>query len=380
MRRSLDGRWRMPRRRSFGTIRQLPSGRFQARYPGPDGRLRTAPDTFESRADAGRFLSAIETDMQRGLWNDPRNGDTTLRVYAEAWLAGRRVRGRPLAPRTVDTYRHSLDMWILPFLGEMPLRAITPAVVRRWHAEVSGSTGTTATRQAYALLRAIFNTAIADDAIARNPCRIRGAGQPHSPERPLIDPADVERAAAAMPAGLDGTVLLALWAHLRIGEVLGLQRGDIDLGAGTLTVRRQVVEVRGQGPIVVEPKMGSRRVVHLPQPAIDAIRRHLDDMGPMLPTARLFRRPDGSELRLMHLEWYWRRARQAAGIEHAHFHDLRHAGLTLSAQVGATLAEVMRRAGHSSAAAAIRYQHAADKRDREIANRLSRLARGTSER
>ena len=54
----------------------------------------------------------------------------------------------------------------------------------------------------------------------------------------------------------------------------------------------------------------------------------------------------------------WRKARKAAGIEHAHFHDLRHAGLTLSAQVGATLAEVMRRAGHSSAAAAIRYQHA----------------------
>jgi len=189
--------------------------------------MRTAPDTFESRTDAGRFLAAIESDMRRGLWSDPKTGDTTLRVYADAWLAERRVRGRSLAPRTVDTYRHSLDMWILPFLGDMPLRTLTPAVVRRWHAEVSESTGTTATRQAYALLRAIFNTAIADDAIARNPCRIRGAGQPHTPERPLIDPADVARAAAAMPAGLEATVLLALWAHLRIGEVLGLERGDI---------------------------------------------------------------------------------------------------------------------------------------------------------
>ena len=364
----------MARRRSFGTIRRLPSGRYQARYPGPNGLLRTAPDTFESRPDAARFLSAVETDMQRGLWSDHKTGDTTVRVYADAWLAERRVRGRPLAPRTVDTYRHSLDMWILPFLGEMPLRTLTPAVVRRWHAEVAASTGTTATRQAYALLHAILNTAVADDAIGRNPCRIRGAGQPHTPERPLIDPADVERAAAAMPAGLEATVLLALWAHLRIGEVLGLQRGDIDLDAGTLTVHRQVVEVRGRGPIVVEPKMGSRRVVHLPQPAVDAIRRHLDAMGPMLPTARLFRRPDGNELRLMHLEWYWRKARKIAGIDHAHFHDLRHAGLTMSAQVGATLAEVMRRAGHSSAAAAIRYQHAADKRDREIAERLSVLA------
>jgi integrase len=312
--------------------------------------------------------------MQRGLWSDPTSGDSTLRDYAQAWLAERRVRGHPLAPRTLDTYRHSLDMWILPFLGDTALRAITPAVVRRWHAEVAASTGTTATRQAYALLRAILNTAVADDAIARNPCRIRGAGQSRTPERPLIDPVDVERAAAAMPAGLEATVLIALWAHLRIGEVLGLERRDIDLDAGTLSVDRQVVEVRGRGPVVTEPKMSSRRLVHLPQPAIDALQGHFDTAGPMLPSARVFRRPDGSELRLMHLEWYWRRARTRAGIEHAHFHDLRHAGLTLSAQVGATLAEVMRRAGHSSAAAALRYQHAADRRDKEIAARMSKLS------
>jgi integrase len=60
----------------------------------------------------------------------------------------------------------------------------------------------------------------------------------------------------------------------------------------------------------------------------------------------------------------------------AHFHDLRHAGLTLTAQSGATPAEVVRRAGHSSSAAAVRYQHAADRRDVEIAARLSAMARG----
>ena len=101
---------------------------------------------------------------------------------------------------------------------------------------------------------------------------------------------------------------------------------------------RQVVEVRGRGPVVTEPKMSSRRLVHLPEPAIDALRRRFDAVGPMLPTARVFRRPDGSELRLMHLKWYRRMARKRAGIDQAHFHDLRHAGLTLSAQVGATLA------------------------------------------
>lgn len=67
-----------------------------------------------------------------------------------------------------------------------------------------------------------------------------------------------------------------------------------------------------------------------------------------------------------------RRASSPASTD-SPFHDLRHAGLTLSAQAGATLAEVMRRAGHSSSAAALGYQHAAAHRDAEIAARLTEL-------
>jgi integrase len=361
-------------RRMFGSIRLLPSGRYQARYPGPDGRLRTAPDTFETKVDAAQFLSSVETDMLRGQWNDPRSGGVSLRAYADAWLADRRVKGRPLAPRTRDTYRHSLNAWILPTLGDLQLSKITPAVVRKWHAEVSVATGETATRQAYALLLAILNTAVADDVILRNPCRIRGAGQPHSPERPLADLETVAKLVAAMPAHLRTLVVVAFWAHARLGELLGLQRGDVDLSAGTLRIERQVVEVDHVGPVVTEPKVGSRRLVHLPQPAIDALREHLRTQGPALPTARLFTRRDGGELRAHHVHHAWQDARKKVGAEELHFHDLRHAGLTLSAQTGATLAEVMRRAGHVSSAAAIRYQHAADKRDAEIALRMSRYA------
>jgi hypothetical protein len=41
-----------PRTRHFGNIRKRSSGRYQARYRGPDGRLRSAPYTFERRSDA----------------------------------------------------------------------------------------------------------------------------------------------------------------------------------------------------------------------------------------------------------------------------------------------------------------------------------------
>src|SRR3954466_15117049 len=101
--------------------------------------------------------------MGRGVWlGTPRSG-VTLREYSQAWLAEGTVRGRPLAVRTRETYQHSLNHWVLPTLGDLPLDRITPAAVRRWHAETSSTTGSTATRQAYSILHAVLATAVADD-------------------------------------------------------------------------------------------------------------------------------------------------------------------------------------------------------------------------
>jgi integrase len=67
-------------------------------------------------------------------------------------------------------------------------------------------------------------------------------------------------------------------------------------------------------------------------------------------------------------------ARAVAGRNDLRWHDLRHSGAVLAAATGATLAELMARLGRSTPAAAMRYQHAAGGRDREIAALLSKLA------
>jgi hypothetical protein len=145
----------MTRRRGFGSVRRLPSGRWQARYRTDDGAMVPAPATFPTKRDADDWLATVQADMSRGTWLDPSKSGITLITYAQGWLASRRVKGRPLALRTLETYRGSFDRWILPRLGRLELGQITPAVVRRWHAEVSTATGPTATRQAYATLRAV---------------------------------------------------------------------------------------------------------------------------------------------------------------------------------------------------------------------------------
>ena len=86
--------------RRFGNIRKRESGRFQIRYPGPDGRMRTGPDTYERKGDAERALTLIEAQMMAGEWTDPDRGKVKLADYAATWIAER----PGLRVRTVDLY------------------------------------------------------------------------------------------------------------------------------------------------------------------------------------------------------------------------------------------------------------------------------------
>jgi len=336
--------------------------------------MHRAPTTFATKGDAGRYLDAVRTRMAEGLWLDPEKSGQTLETYARAWVAQRSPRGRPLAVRTGETYRNSLDRHISPRIGHLALSKVTPSVVREWHSELVATGKPTAARQAYALLRAVLNTAVDDGSLHRNPCRIAGAGQPKRTTFDLLDRADVAALTDALPPHLQTLVTVTFWAHLRLGEVVALRRGDVDLAARTLHVARQVVET-DNGPVETPPKAASIRTIHLPEPAVVALTKYLAiAAGSSLPGARLFTRPDGRPLRGHHIHKAWGPARKAAGLPSARFHDLRHAGLTLAAQYGATTAEVMARGGHSSSRAALLYQHAASTRDAELAARMSEAA------
>ena len=160
-------------RRRFGNIRQLPSGRYQVRYPGPDGRVRSHPETFARKGDASRMLMVLEGQLAQGAWADPERARIRLADYAEAWIAQR----PGLRPRTVEIYRGSLKRHIVPYLGGVPLGKIDSGMIREWRAEILGKgTSVSEAAKAYRFLRAVLMTAVDDQLIPRNPCRIRGAG------------------------------------------------------------------------------------------------------------------------------------------------------------------------------------------------------------
>ncbi|MDQ1649717.1 MAG: hypothetical protein QOG60_1774 [Frankiaceae bacterium] len=80
---------------------------------------------------------SYSTLLDRGSWFDPNAGRITLREYTKQWLDSRRVRGRPLAPRTRELYRWQLERHVLPSLGDVELRHLDQTAVRTWHGRLS---------------------------------------------------------------------------------------------------------------------------------------------------------------------------------------------------------------------------------------------------
>src|SRR4051812_41014433 len=80
---------RRARKAHFGSVRQLSSGRFQARYSDPRGNRHNSPHTFETRKAAQQWLSTVQADLVRGTWRAPHVGRVTLTEYANDYLASR---------------------------------------------------------------------------------------------------------------------------------------------------------------------------------------------------------------------------------------------------------------------------------------------------
>ena len=121
-----------PGHRRFGSVRKLPSGRYQASYLGPDGRRRTAPETLDRKKDADLYLSRVESVMSQGEWTDPLRAKIRLGDYAERWVRER----AGLRPRTIELYRWLLGKHIVPMLGPVPLGTLTTPMIRNWRADL----------------------------------------------------------------------------------------------------------------------------------------------------------------------------------------------------------------------------------------------------
>lgn len=361
------------RKRRFGSVRKLPSGAWQARYTGPDGLPRKAPTTFGTKRAAEQWLVETEAEMLRGEWLDPDAGKISLGEYADRWM-----HERDLKARSREEYERHIRLHVRPQLGEHALNEITAPAIRKWRADrLADGVGKPTVAKTYRILHAIFATAVDDDLIRRNPCRIKGGGQDKAEERPTATLQQVFAIAEAIQPRYRLFVLLAAFAQLRFGELVALRCRDLDLHTMELRIRRATAEMEDGTQIDDDPKSeAGKRPISLPAALHGDVEWHLAHFAEGGPNGRLFLGAQGGIPRRRNFNRVWRKALAAAGIPESlglHLHDLRHTGSTWSAQSGATLKELMARIGHSSTRAAMIYQHATRDRDHAIAAALDAL-------
>lgn len=377
----------MPRRtrRSWGAVRRLPSGRWQARWLDPEtGELRAAPDTFASKADADAWLASRRTDLERGQALDPTAARLPLSVWADTFTA---TRLPALKPSTRADYEGLLRRNILPTFGRTPVSRIRPSDIDRWVVQLGQRLAPASVRRSYVVLRLVLEVAVRDRAIAANPCAHRAAPLPRSrpTERPVLSPAEVESLAEAMPRA-DRKLLVRLLAYggLRIGEALALRRSSVNLKAGTLTVREALAEVNGRqhfGPT----KSYETRTVPLPAALVAELREHLAGRPTTLDgSGFVFTSATGGPVRyrnFMRDTWHpavtaMNGQREDAGLAPLRVtpHDLRSTCASLLIDAGASPKDVQAHLGHAEVTTTLKlYARVRPGRSEDLVSRMTQL-------
>ena len=332
----------MGRRRQWGSVRRLPSGRYQARLP--DGVA--APETFATKSEASRWLSLAEADLVRGTFVHPSlAAGVTVAEWLDEWISAHSVHKRAT---TMVRDQSAIRRHLIPALGHVQLTKLRQTDVQAFVANLAREVGPGTTRSVYGVLRAALNAAVNAEVLARSPAR--GIKLPQVPKTDVVTlrPADLHRLAAQLPERWRPMVYVAGACGLRFSEVAGLRVGRVDTPGHRLRVLETAPQVGGDR---AEPKTDAgRRTVPLPGLVAELLDQHLERYQLRGDSdALVFTAERGG--RLHAANWHkraWVTARANAGFPSLRFHDLRHSAVPLWVAMGANLLQVSRWLGHST--------------------------------
>ena len=306
-----------------------------------------------TKAQAQRRLTELLREIDTGNFVEcPR---LTVGEYLEQWMSD--YAASHVSKRTFDGYRGNLDRYILPSLGSIPLKKLTPRHVKQMESNLlrgggadGGPLSPRTVVQAHRVLSKALNDAVSDDALGRNPVAAVEPPRTTKYEAKTLRWDEVHAFIEQINNPLHLTlVLLDIQTGLRRSELLGLQWRDIDLSAGTLSLQRALIKLPSGGTELTVPKNGLGRLVELPQESIDALRSHRERNQSTSGNGNfVFCHSDGSPLDPDLVSKWFRKIVKNAGMEGLRLHDLRHTHASLMLAKGIHLKVVSERLGHSS--------------------------------
>ena len=382
------------RENGSGSIRQLPSGKYQAQYTAPDGRRRSL-GTFPTETAAKAALRRNEGKIELGQWHAPAGKEkpqTVADYYRHFVTIGKTPTGKPWKPSNKRNHERVLADYVtrdLPTdsgplnLGNLPLAKVTPQLIDAWQVAVLTDSrnraaakaskplpdgyGYGAAASAYKHVRAVFAHAESRRVIDRSPCTTKGAASnPYRRKAPAVTWDMAPRILEHLKERYHAAVIISLWGNgARTGELLALRRSDImitrnndgDVTGGQLTINRAVWFNDDGSFVYGEPKTSeSERTTELAADVARVVANHLDRFTGQAADALLFTAElTGKQLDRHTLGRAFKRAAVRAGYPDVSLHRLRNGIVTELDARGVPLTRIAEMVGHSNIATTQKY-------------------------
>jgi len=369
----------------FGSVRKLPSGRYQVRYRHPiTKRQYTGERTFGTKAEADRCLKEIDYAINHDLWQDPAvRTQSTLAKFVDTWLKDKDLKNE----KVQKDYRYTFDKYVLPYLGSRYLSEMDQERIRQWERDLQAyfddrpADGSGTMAKAWRYLKSAFNDAINDYQMMKdNPCRKRITKNVTPKEKIPLTLSEIYGVADAVPDHYRAFFLLSIATGIRKGEASALTRSDLDLDSDrpVLSITKQIQKVGAGRYEIGEPKSAAgKRSVPIPNSLVPILREHLDTFTDPNPDALVFTNRNGNPVCDSAYQVI-KRAGVKVGRPDITVHLERHTAVSLALNLGATDAELLSRFGHSSIEVSRNYRWTNDEHSHAVTERLDQVLSGTS--
>jgi len=308
----------------------------------------------ESREDVAAKPTKAMADRDGGITYDA--GKLTVEEHLRRWLSDS-VRDT-VRVRTYERYESIVRVHLIPTIGRIKLKTLTPAHVRGlYRAKLDAGLAPRSVLHIHRTLSRAPKQATDDGLIPRN---VASLVKPPRPKREEIRPLDREQVHALFETAsaggdrLEALYVVAVTTGMRRGELQGLKWEDLDLEAGALQVRRTLSEPKG-GWIFEAPKSGKGRSIRLTRKAISALREHrkrqleerMQKAGLWSDHGLVFPSTIGTPTSGGNLNRAFKALLKRAGLPAVRFHDLRHTCATLLLRQGVNPKFVQELLGHA---------------------------------
>jgi integrase len=353
-------------------------------------RRRAIKGGFGTKRECQAALNKILIAVEARSYAPPTRITVKNFLLAE-WLPT--VKGS-LRPTTYASYAMLAKEHIIPRLGALQLQKLSPAAINALYAHLSehgrvhggGPLSASSVRRVHAVLHRACHDAVRWGRLSANP--VAGADPPKaSAERHDRLPVWTAEQLSAFLGYVSEDRLYALWRLLamtgmRRGEALGLGWEDVDMEAGSVTIRRAWIPVNGVAQFSEPKSKRSRRTIALDPVTLEALKAHAASQADEQTcwvdghavAGLVFTRPDGRPLVPWAVSKVFRDHGCAAMLPRIPLHGLRHTYATLALASGVNPRIVSGRLGHATVALTLDvYSHVLPQADREAAERIAAL-------